>query len=73
MSTGAVVGGYNVGSSSTQVFFAQTSGGISQYRVGATDNPPDTFDGIIDEFHIYAVRLSAADIQATMRVAYCGP
>ncbi len=64
---------YSLGSAASTVFFAQTATGTSQYRVGSTDYAPETFDGIIDEFRIYAAPLAQADIQAAMNSGFCGP
>jgi hypothetical protein len=63
---------YVQGNSATKVFFAQTATGISKYRVGATEYPPETFDGVIDEFRIYGAALTQAEIQGAMASAFCG-
>ena len=64
---------YSQGNSSTQAFFAQTSSGVSMYRVGSSEWPPETFDGVIDEFRIYGTALTQTQIQTAMNVGYCGP
>lgn len=62
---------YHSGNSLTQVFFAQTSTGTSKYRVGSTESPQETFDGVVDEFRIYGVALPQSEIQSAMNTPFC--
>jgi hypothetical protein len=64
---------YFTGTASTRVFFAQTQAGVSRYRVGSTESPSETFDGLIDEFRIYASPLTQAQIQSAMNASFCAP
>ncbi|OGL83991.1 hypothetical protein A3I37_04610 [Candidatus Uhrbacteria bacterium RIFCSPLOWO2_02_FULL_46_19] len=54
------------GSSSSTLFFAQMAGSPQKYRVGATEWPQETFNGLIDDFRIYDEPLSAVEILAAM-------
>ncbi|MBI3781866.1 MAG: hypothetical protein HY270_00540, partial [Deltaproteobacteria bacterium] len=62
---------YVNGNAATQVFFAQTSTGVSKYRVGSTETASETFNGVIDDFRIYTTPLSAAQIQQAMSSSFC--
>lgn len=62
---------YKTGTAATQLFFGQVSGGLSRYRIGATELAEETFDGIIDDFRVYATPMTPAQIQAAMNAGYC--
>jgi len=68
-----VAASYNPGSASVKVFFAQTATGSSAYRVGSTESPDETFDGVVDEFRIYGTALTQTQIQSAMNAAFCAP
>ena len=61
------------GTAATRVFFSQTATGVSRYRVGSTETPSETFDGLIDEFRVYAAPLTQAQIQSSMNASFCAP
>jgi alpha-mannosidase len=62
---------YLVGNASTQVFFGQTSTGVSKYRVGSTETATETFNGSVDDFRIYDTPLTQTQIQQALGSSFC--
>ena len=58
---------YLVGSAASTFFLASIAAGPNtRYDIGTTDNPAETFKGVIDELRIYDQPLSQAQVQADL-------